>query len=120
MDKEWRWRRCAQFHMNEFKDWDRTASPVMAEADPGELGGEAEIIPAVEKRVAGAIAEIKEEGRYLDVTSASGQKLALRISNASDIEGIPDRSHFKVGMKFSALYEETKQWNEVLEMKVTP
>ena len=111
-----------QFHMNEFKDWDRTAHlPVMAEAIQRELRGEGpEIIPAVEKRVAGAISEIKEEGRYLTVTSTSGEKLALRISNASDIEGIPDRSHFKVGMKFSALYEETKQWNEVLEIKVTP
>jgi hypothetical protein len=111
-----------QFHMNEFKDWDRTAHlPVMAEAIQRELRGEGpEIVPAVEKRVAGAISEIKAEGRYLTVTSTSGEKLALRISNASDIEGIPDRTHFKVGMKFSALYEETKQWNEVLEMKVTP
>jgi len=111
-----------QFHMNEFKDWDRLAHlPVMAEAIQRELRGEGpEIIPAVEKSVAGAISEIKEEGRYLTVTSTSGQKLALRISNASDIEGIPDRSHFKVGMKFNALYEETKQWNEVLEVRVTP
>jgi glyoxylase-like metal-dependent hydrolase (beta-lactamase superfamily II) len=111
-----------QFHMNEFKDWDRTAHlPVTAEAIERELRGEGpEVVPSAEKKVSGTIAEIKEEGRYLTVNSNAGQKLALRISNASDIEGIGDRSYFKVGMKFEALYEEQKQWNEVIEMKVTP
>ena len=111
-----------QFHMNEYKDWDRTAHlPVTAEAIERELRGEGpEIIPSTEKKMTGTIAKIQEEGRYLTVNSDTGQTLALRISNASDIEGISDRSHFKVGMKFSALYEEQKQWNEVLEMKVMP
>ena len=111
-----------QFHMNEFKDWDRTAHlPVMAEAIERELRGEGpEIVPAVEKRTRGTITEVKEEGRYLAIVTDSGQKLALRTAGATDIEGIPDRSHFKVGMKLSALYEEQKLWNEVLELKVEP
>ena len=111
-----------QFHMNEFKEWDRTAHlPVMAEAIQRELRGEGpEIVPAVEKRTRGTITEVKEEGRYLTIATDSGQKLALRTAGATDIEGIPDRSHFKVGMKLSALYEEQKLWNEVLELKVEP
>ncbi|MEK7783369.1 MAG: hypothetical protein AAB279_05520, partial [Candidatus Binatota bacterium] len=59
-------------------------------------------------------------GRYLTVAADAGQQLNMRISNATDIEGIPDRSHFKVGMRFSALYEEQKERNETLEMKVEP
>jgi glyoxylase-like metal-dependent hydrolase (beta-lactamase superfamily II) len=111
-----------QFHMNEFKDWDRTVHlPVTAEAIERELRGEGpEIIPAVEKRTRGTITEVKEEGRYLTIVTDSGQKLALRTAGATDIEGIPDRSHFKVGLKLSALYEEQKLWNEVLELKVEP
>jgi cyclase len=111
-----------QFHMNEFKDWDRTVHlPVTAEAIERELRGEGpEIVPAVEKRTRGTISEVKEEGRYLTIVTDSGQKLALRTAGATDIEGIPDRSHFKVGMKLSALYEEQKLWNEVLELKVEP
>jgi cyclase len=111
-----------QFHMNEFKDWDRTAHlPVTAEAIERELRGEGpEIIAAVEKRTRGTITEVKEEGRYLTIVTDAGQKLALRTAGATDIEGIPDRSHFKVGMKLSALYEEQKLWNEVLELKVEP
>ncbi len=111
-----------QFHMNEYKDWDRTQHlPITAAAIYRELRGEGpEITPSVEKTVKGTIAKIQEEGRYLGVTSDTGQSLALRISNATDIEGIADRSHFKPGMKFTALYEEQKQWNEVLEMKIMP
>ena len=66
----------------------------------------------------GRIVKIQEEGRFLTVTSDAGQTLALRISNASDIEGVADRSYFKVGMSFTALYEEGKDRNEVLEFKV--
>lgn len=111
-----------QFHMNEYKEWDRTAHlPVMAEAMHRELRGQGpEIFKAVEKTVKGTITEVREEGRYLTIMTDAGQKLALRTAGNSDIEGIPDRSHFKVGMKLSALYEEQKEWNEVLEMKVAP
>ena len=111
-----------EFRMDEYKDWDRTAHfPLIAATIHRELRGEGpEITPVVEKQVRGKIAKIAEEGRYLTVVSDAGGELALRISNATDIEGIPDRSHFKVGMRFSALYEEQKERNETLEMKVEP
>ena len=109
-----------QFHMNEYKEWDREAHfPVIAATIHRELRGEGpEITPATERRVQGKIAKIEEEGRFLTVVTEAGQQFPLRISNATDIEGIPDRSHLKVGMRFSALYEEQKERNETLEMKV--
>jgi cyclase len=109
-----------QFHMNEYKGWDREAHfPVIASTIYRELRGEGpEITPVTEKSVRGKIAKIEEEGRYLTVTTDAGQQLPLRISNATDIEGIPDRSHFKVGMSFTALYEEQKERNETLQLKV--
>ena len=111
-----------QSHMNEYKDWDRTAHlPVMAAAIYRELRGEGpEITPVVEKTVKGTITQVREEGRYLTIVSDSGQTLALRTAGPTDIEGIPDRSHFKVGMKFMATYEEQKEWNETLAIKVEP
>ena len=109
-----------QFHMNEYKGWDREVHlPVTAAAIYRELKGEGpEITSVVEKKVRGRIVKIQEEGRFLTVTSDAGQTLALRISNASDIEGVADRSYFKLGISFSALYEEGKDRNEVLEFKV--
>ena len=103
-------------------DWNCTAHlPVMAAAIYRELRGEGpEITPVVEKKVSGRITQIREEGRYLTVVTNSGQTLALRTAGNSDIEGIPDRSHFKVGMKLTATYEEQKEWNEALEVKVEP
>ena len=109
-----------EFHMNEYKEWDRTAHlPVMGAAIYRELRGEGpEITPVVEKKVSGKITQVREEGRYLTIVTESGQTLALRTAGNSDIEGIPDRSHFKVGMKLTATYEEQKEWNEALEVKV--
>ena len=111
-----------EFHMNEFKDWDRTAHlPVMGAAIHRELRGEGpEIVPAVEKTTKGTITQVREEGRYLTIATDSGQTLALRTAGPTDIQGIPDRSHFKVGMGISALYEEQKEWNETLEIKILP
>jgi len=111
-----------EFHMNEFKDWDREAHlPVMAATIYRELRGEGpEVTAVVEKKISGKILKIAEEGRYLTVASDAGQQLNMRISNATDIEGIPDRSHLKVGMRFSALYEEQKERNETLEIKIEP
>ena len=84
-----------------------------------ELRGEGpEITPVTEKTVKGKIDKIEEEGRYLAVSTDDGKPLALRISNATDIEGVPDRSHFKVGMRFTALYEEQKERNETLQFQV--
>ncbi len=109
-----------QFHMNEYKGWDREAHfPVIAATIFREMRGEGpEIFPVTEKTVRGKIAKVEEEGRYLTVVAESGQQLALRISNATDIEGLPDRSHLKVGMSFSALYEEQKERNETLQIKL--
>ena len=110
-----------EFHMNEYKGWDRTIHlPVMAAAIYRELKGEGpEVSPVVEKKVEGKITSTQEEGRYLTVVSSDGQQILLTISSA-DIEGIPDRSHFRVGMKLTATYEERKDRNETLEIKVEP
>ncbi len=109
-----------EFHMNEYKGWDRTQHlPVTAAAIYRELRGEGpEITPVVEKKVSGKIAASREEGRYLTIVTDSGQTLELRTAGNTDIEGILDRSHFKVGMKLTATYEEQKEWNEALEVKV--
>jgi len=66
-----------------------------------------------------AITGDKPEFRKLadDVYVYVGKK---NDANATDIEGIPDRSHLKVGMRFSALYEEQKERNETLEIQVEP
>jgi hypothetical protein len=66
----------------------------------------------MEKTVKGKIEKIEEEGRFLNVSSDDGKSLALRISNGTDIEGVPDRSYFKIGMRFTAIYEEQKERNE--------
>lgn len=111
-----------QFHMNEYKEWDREVHlPVMAAAIYRELKGEGpEITPVVEKQVRGKIVKVEEAGLYLTVVSDSGQELPLRVSTTADVEGIPDRSHLKIGMRFTALYEEQKDRNEVLEIKAEP
>ena len=108
------------FRMEEYKGWDREAHyPVIAATIYRELRGEGpDITPVTEKTVKGKIDKIEEEGRYLTVSTDDGKPLALRISNATDIEGVPDRSHFKVGMRFAAIYEEQKERNETLQFQV--
>ncbi|MBI3940499.1 MAG: MBL fold metallo-hydrolase [Acidobacteria bacterium] len=111
-----------EFHMKEYAGWDREIHlPIMAAALYRELKGEGpEIASVVEKQIRGKILKIQEGGVYLTVVSDSGQELPLRVATVADVEGIPDRSHFKVGMRFTAIYEEQKEWNEVLEIKVEP
>ena len=108
------------FRMEEYKGWDREAHyPVIAATIYRELRGEGpEITSVTEKTVKGKIEKIEEEGRFLTVTSDDGKSLALRISNGTDIEGVPDRSYFKVGMRFAAIYEEQKERNETLQFEV--
>ena len=109
-----------EFHMNEFKDWDRTAHlPVMSVALHRELKGEGPEVapPPVEKQFRGLVTKVEEEGRYLTLLSDAGREIDLRVSG-SDIEGIPDRSHFRTGMRLSVLYEEQKEWNTALEIEV--
>jgi cyclase len=108
------------FRMDEFKGWDREQHyPVIAATIHRELRGEGpEITPVSEKTIKGKIDKIEEEGRFLTVTSDEGKSLALRISNGTDVEGVPDRSYFKVGMRFAAIYEEQKERNETLQFQV--
>jgi cyclase len=111
------------FHMNEFREWDRAALhlPVMAAAIHRELRGEGpEIIAAPEKQLRGRITKVVDEGRYLTVAAESGEEIALRVGGLVDIEGVPNRTQFKVGMRLRALYEQQKEWNEVLEIRVEP
>ena len=108
------------FRMDEYKGWDREQHyPVIAATIHRELRGEGpEIAPVSEKTITGKIDKIEEEGRFLTVASDDGKSLALRISNGTDIEGVPDRSYFKVGMRFAAIYEEQKERNETLQFQV--
>jgi len=110
------------FHMNEYPTWDRKMHlPVMAAAFYRELQGEGpEIIVAPEKRLEGRITEVVDGGRYLTVTLDNGQAVSLRCGGLVDIEGVPDRTHFKTGMRVRALYEQQKEWNETLEIQVEP
>ena len=110
------------FHMNEYPAWDRKMHlPVMAAAFYRELQGEGpEIIVAPEKRLEGRITEVVDGGRYLTVTLDNGQAVSLRCGGLVDIEGVPDRTHFKTGMRVRALYEQQKEWNETLEIQVEP
>jgi hypothetical protein len=109
-----------QFHMNEFKDWDRTIHlPVTAAALYRELRGEGpEFATVTEKSFRGKITKIVEEGRYLTIATDSGEELALRTAAGADIAGIPDRSQFKVGMKIGGSYEQGSDWNDALEVRV--
>jgi glyoxylase-like metal-dependent hydrolase (beta-lactamase superfamily II) len=112
-----------EFHMNEYKNWDRQVHlPVTAATIYRELNGEGPEKPAqvAERRIRGKIVKVEEEGRFLTVVSDAGEQIPLRISNATDIEGIPDRSHLKAGMTLSALYEKQKERNETLEIIVEP
>lgn len=116
-----------QFTMDEFKGWDRTAHlPWIAETIWRELQGMGPLVtPITEKETKAIISKIAEEGRYLTVVAENGQVLHLRVSADTNIEGIPDRSQFKVGQKLTAQYEVPEGWNPVLgydieEIVVTP
>lgn len=110
------------FNMNEYPTWDRTMHlPVMAAALYRELQGEGpEIFDAPEKRLEGRISEVVDGGRYVTVTLNNGEAVSLRCGGLVDIEGVPDRTHFKTGMRVHALYEQGKEWNETLEIRVEP
>jgi len=112
-----------EFHMNEYKNWDREVHlPVTATTIYRELRGEGPEKAAyvAERRIHGTIVKIEEEGRFLTVVADTGERVPLRISNTTDIDGIPDRSHLKVGMALSALFEKQKERNETLEINVEP
>lgn len=96
-----------QFNMNEFKGWDRESHfDWMAEELYRELQGMGPQIAKIEDAsTKGKIDKILEEGRYLTVTTDAGKEMRLRVASDTNIEGIADRSQFKIGMKFSADYQ---------------
>ena len=95
-----------RFHMNEYDGWDRQSHfPWMAETLHRELQGQGpQIVTLVEHRLTGTIQQVAEEGRYLTVTSESGQDIRLRVTSDTDIEGVADRSQLRAGLGLSALY----------------
>jgi len=110
------------FHMDEYPTWDRRMHlPVMAAALYQELQGMGpEIIVAPEARLEGRITEVVDGGRYVTVTLDNGEAVSLRVGGLVDIEGVPDRTRFRTGMRARALYEQGKEWNETLEIQVEP
>ena len=96
-----------QFNMNEYVGWDREQHyDWIAETIWRELQDMGPQIAKMEDAtVQGKIAKIAEEGRYLTVTTGAGQEMHLRVSSDTNIEGVTDRSQFKVGMTFSADYQ---------------
>jgi cyclase len=115
------------FKMDEYPGWDRTSHlDWIAETIWRELQGMGPIvIKTVTKETKASIAKIAEEGRYLTVTDDKGGELRLRISSDTDIEGIADRTQFKIGQKFTAHYQVPENFNPALgydveDMVVTP
>jgi cyclase len=104
------------FNMNEYAGWDRGSHfEWMAETIYRELRGEGPlVIPIVEKETAGVITKIAEEGRFFTIDTGGGAELRLRVGSDTNIEGIPDRTHFKVGMKLTATYQVQEGFNPAL------
>jgi cyclase len=95
-----------KFNMDEYKGWDRTSHyDWIAETIWRELQGMGPQIPDIEEKQAKAtIEKIAEEGRYLTVTTDTGQELRLRVASDTNIEGIADRSKFQIGQEIDAQY----------------
>ena len=115
------------FHMNEFEGWDRTSHyDWMGETIWRELQGLGPIIvKRIERETSGTITSVREEGRYFTVDAGGGKEVRLRIGSDSNIEGVADRTHLKVGQKISASYEEPQEFNpalgyDIIEVTVTP
>jgi len=104
------------FKMDEYAGWDRTSHyDWIAETIWRELQGMGPVVVKIsEKQDKGTIAKLAEEGRYITATKDGGGELRLRISSDSNIEGISDRSAFKVGQKFTALYQVPENFNPAL------
>ena len=116
-----------QFHMNEYVGWDRTSHfDWMAETIHRELQGLGPIVvKIIERDTKGVITGITEEGRYFTVDTGGGAPLRLRVSSDTNIEGVPDRTRFKVGQKIVANYEEPQGFNpalgyDIIEVTVQP
>ena len=116
-----------QFGMPDYKDWDRSQHlPMLVETLDRELRGLGpQIHKYVERDIKGVIGEVGEEGRYLTVKRENGAELRLRVTSATNIEGVADRTQLRAGMKFEAIYQEPEGYNAALgfdidEITATP
>ena len=115
------------FHMNEFKDWDRaTHFDWMAETIHRELSGQGPILVTIKELSAeGELTRVVEAGRNLTVKTAKGEEIRLRITSDTNIEGAADRTRLALGMKARVLYKEPEDFNpalgyDVIELEVVP
>ncbi len=104
------------FHMNEFKDWDRASHfDWMAETIHRELSGQGPIIVTVkELNSSGELTGVIEAGRNLTLKTAEGKDVRLRVTSDTNIEGAADRTQLRTGMKVQALYKEPDDFNPAL------
>ncbi len=104
------------FHMNEFKDWDRASHfDWMTETIHRELSGQGPIIVTVkELNSTGELAGVMEAGRNLTLKTSEGKDVRLRITSDTNIEGAADRTQLRTGMKVQALYKEPEDFNPAL------
>jgi len=116
-----------QFHMNEYKDWDRASHfDWMAETIHRELQGLGPIkIKIVDQEAKGVIIRVTEEGRYFSIDQGDGKELRLRVASDTNIEGVADRTALRVGQKVSASYQVPEGFNpalgyDIVEVTVTP
>jgi len=116
-----------QFHMNEYKDWDRASHfDWMAETIHRELQGLGPIkIKILDQDARGVITRVTEEGRYFSIDQGDGKELRLRVASDTNIEGVADRTALRVGQKVSASYQVPEGFNpalgyDIVEVTVTP
>ena len=109
-----------QFHMNDFKDWDRaTHFDWLAETIYRELSGLGPILVTTrEVTAAGEITAAAEAGRNLTLKTPEGKEIRLRVTSDTDIEGAADRTQLKVGMKIAALFLVPDDFNSALGFDV--
>ena len=104
------------FHMNEFKDWDRASHfDWMAETIHRELSGQGPILVTVkELNSTGELTGVIEAGRNLNLKTTDGKDVRLRVTSDTNIEGAADRTQLRTGMKVQALYKEPEDFNPAL------
>jgi hypothetical protein len=117
----------ARFDMNEFKGWDRGSHfEWMAETIHRELNGLGpQKVEYAQAEAEGTIGEVKEEGRFFAFAADDGQRLRLRVASDTNIEGVPDRTQLRAGMRAKASYIVPKNFNpalgfDIMEIVVAP
>lgn len=109
-----------QFHMNEFKGWDRDSHfDWLAETIYREFAGLGPIVVTTKDvSASGEITRVVEAGRNLTLKSADGKDVRLRVTSETDIEGAADRTQLKIGMKVEALFKVPDDFNSALGFDV--